>query len=178
MPKIKNIISADEIAEFRDSVKNVKPLVQKRHAPNHKPKPSPKPKIIHDKSEKILADNLFPTVDAEETLNFSSTGLQHKLLRQLKKGQFHIDAELDLHGMNSCQALNALLKFIEQCQKQQFRYVKIIHGKGQRGNNEPVLKNRVNNWLRQLPEVLAFHSAKNFDGGTGALYVLLKLKKN
>jgi len=77
--------------------------------------------------------------------------------------------------MNTAQARLAMAAFITQCQTQRIRHVRIIHGKGfGAAGDAPVLKNRINAWLRQHHDVLAFCSAQHRDGGTGALYVLLR----
>jgi DNA-nicking Smr family endonuclease len=112
------------------------------------------------------------TVSAEQTIHFAKSGLQNKTLRKLRQGQLTPQATLDLHGLTSLQAQQVLLEFIAYCKQRDFRCVRIIHGKGR--VDTPTLKNKVNQWLRQLPAVLAFHSAPRNDGGTGALYVLLR----
>ena len=71
------------------------------------------------------------------------------------------------------EAMLALQRFVSRCKASGLKYVLIIHGKG-RENSEPILKNKLNHWLRELPTVLAFCSALKKDGGTGAMYVLLK----
>ena len=87
----------------------------------------------------------------------------------------HIEAELDLHGLTAERAEPMLATFLAECQQQQIRCVRVIHGKGWGSrDNRPVLKSKVNYWLRQSDAVLAFCSATIEDGGTGALYILLK----
>jgi DNA-nicking Smr family endonuclease len=86
-----------------------------------------------------------------------------------------VAAELDLHGMTSELARSALREFMAECRRRDHRCVRIIHGKGRGSSNRgPVLKGKVNRWLRQRDDVLAFCSARPVDGGTGALYVLLR----
>ena len=108
-------------------------------------------------------------------LSFHRPGIQQKVLRKLRKGEYKIEKELDLHGMTSIQAKKALRQFIEHLRDGRRHCVRIIHGKG-RGSkdNIPVLKNNLNVWLRQFDGILAFCSAKVTDGGTGAVYVLIK----
>lgn len=178
----KTKISEEESNEFRDHVKNVKPLPQSKKVMLSKPSINSKRKPTTEKLPKWELEpiiTIHEPVSAEEVLSFSRGGLQGKTWRQLKQGQFTIDAELDLHGLNSTQAFNALTSFITYCQSQHYRCVSIIHGKGQRHSTAPpVLKNKVNVWLRDMPEVIAFHSAKRLHGGMGAIYVLLKLSKS
>jgi DNA-nicking Smr family endonuclease len=95
------------------------------------------------------------------------------MIRKMQTGQYDTEARLDLHGMTVAEAREALAQFLVQCQHRGIRRVLIIHGKG-RANHTPILKNKLNHWLRQTQDVLAFCSAKSKAGGTGALYVLLK----
>ena len=105
-------------------------------------------------------------------------GLQQRLLRRLRRGQLAIGGELDMHGMTSNTARAALAEFITASREQGVRCVRIVHGKGYgSGTDAPVLKNRLNSWLRQHHDVLAFSSATPQDGGTGALYVLLRTQR-
>ena len=123
-----------------------------------------------------LYDHQDP-VSPEELLFFNRGGLQEKSQRRLRRGQFPIEAELDLHGFTSAEAYQSLIDFIERCQNQDIRHMRIVHGKGHRTQSEhPILKNKLNNWLREHPQVLAFSSATKSDGGAGALYVLLRAK--
>jgi DNA-nicking Smr family endonuclease len=115
------------------------------------------------------------TVTADEDLWFARTGLQQRQLQRLKRGQLPIGAELDMHGMTTAMARAAVVSFIERCREQRIRGVRIIHGKGYSSQGSaPVLKNRLNSWLRQHHDVLAFSSAPIRDGGSGALHVLLR----
>jgi DNA-nicking Smr family endonuclease len=95
----------------------------------------------------------------------------------MRQGKIHIRAELDLHGMTVELAEPTLAQFLNECQQQQVRYARIIHGKGWGSqNNQPVLKGKVNHWLKQSAIVLAFCSAIIKDGGTGAVYILVRQK--
>lgn len=110
---------------------------------------------------------------AEDSLHFARTGLQHKVLKRLKRGQITIEDTLDLHRKTTEEAREITRRFIDHCVQMGKRCVCIIHGKG-RFSDKPILKNFMNQWLRQHPMVLAFYSAQPRHGGTGALYVLLK----
>jgi DNA-nicking Smr family endonuclease len=114
-------------------------------------------------------------LETGEELVYARSGLQHSLLRRLKRGQFSVGAVLDLHGMTVAMAREALGAFLTDTRRAGIRCVRIIHGKG-RGSRfgQPVLKQKLNLWLRQRDEVLAFCSTRPVDGGTGAVYVLLK----
>lgn len=115
------------------------------------------------------------TVAGEEFIFFARPGLQQKTQKQLRQGKISIDDHLDLHGLSIEEARQTLLEFIDFAQKQQIRCIRLVHGKGYRSDTDkPVLKNKVNNWLRQHPGILAFSSTQPRDGGTGAVYILIK----
>ena len=96
-------------------------------------------------------------------------------MRKLARGRFSVQAEIDLHGMTVAEARPRLNDFIDNCVRQNLLCVRIVHGKGLgSGDRGPVLKNSVNAWLRKWDAVLAFVSARQVDGGTGAVYVLLQ----
>ena len=94
-----------------------------------------------------------------QVVAYIGPGLQKKVLRKLRHGFFDIDAELDLHGLNAHEARHRLSEFLTRCVRAEMRCVHIIHGKGYRSpDNRPVLKNKLNLWLRQHDDVLAFCS--------------------
>ena len=172
-------ISNDERTLFREAVSDVRPLRADRLEPD-RPKPPPVPLQREQDDAQVLKDMLSDAVDPAELetgeeLVFARPGLQHNVLRKLRRGQFSIEAELDLHGMTVAQARQALADFLRV---RPGRCVRVIHGKGNSSTGRvPVLKGKVNHWLRQREEVLAFSSARPVDGGTGALYVLLARKR-
>jgi len=145
----------------------------------NKPKPYPKSQAVNVE-ERLNSATEFDVekVGLEDSLSFTSPGLQHNVLKKLRKGQFGLDAEIDLHGLNSNEAKRQLLYFLHDCVKDGCRCVHIVHGKGYRSaDNHPVLKNNLNLWLRQHKDVQAFCSAPPKDGGTGAVFVLLQLSE-
>lgn len=173
-------ISDAERQLFRDRLKDVRPLEQKHHYQAPRPKIKPMARQ-HKADDRPLLDDMFSDdfgpeqVEAGEELLFSRPGLQTRLLRQLRRGQFSSSAELDLHGYTVLEARQAITEFLHDSLRQGDRCVRIVHGKGFGSKQKlPVLKNKVNAWLQQCEEVLAFCSARPVDGGTGALYVLLK----
>jgi DNA-nicking Smr family endonuclease len=172
-------ISEEDSALFRQAVGNIKPLKQDS--------------VVHDKpnnsSQFIIKDEDNHTevqefIDSEydenllergDELFFSRPGIQKQTIRKLRRGQLNIEDELDLHGLTVEQARKELSKFLIECHEQSFRCVRIIHGKGiSSATKKPVIKNKINIWLRQRNDVLAFCSALRNDGGTGAIYCLLK----
>ena len=171
----------DDFTLFRQSVADARPLKQQNtvHHHNHPPlstRVRPQQQNRRRTSEDLLSDEyrVKPVTSADELL-FSRSGLQQRVVKKLRRGQFITRAELDLHGMVVTEARQALLEFIAECNVHHARYARIVHGKGHGSSGRhPVLKNCLNSWLRQIDEVLAFCSAQPRDGGTGAVYLLLK----
>lgn len=115
--------------------------------------------------------------DAQQSIDntYQAPGVQHKVMRKLRRGQLNVEAEIDLHGMNRIMALDELQAFINACRQQGISCIHVIHGKGsQSAGGKAVLKPSVASWLRQMPMVLAYSPCLPRDGGEGALYVLLK----
>ena len=178
-----NEISDEERESFWNEVADVRPLVVEERFEEIKPKPSPKPLHIHDHSdsEEINDNNqLSDPVDlrdaiVDDVLFFARAGIQQKVQKKLRRGELPIEEELDLHGYTVNEAKTAIQDFLYECKRQHIRYIRIIHGKGYRSEQKiPVLKTHVAYWLPQLNDVLAFSSAQSKDGGTGAIYVILK----
>ena len=108
-------------------------------------------------------------------LSFQRAGVRTQVMRRLRRGQYPVEAELDLHGLNQAAARDRLAEFLAVARDSGRRCVRVIHGKGYRsGARGPVLKTAVDLWLRRHLDVMAFSSARAIDGGTGALYVLLR----
>jgi DNA-nicking Smr family endonuclease len=115
------------------------------------------------------------SVTGAEVLSFRRPGVRTQTLRHLRRGLFPVEDQLDLHGLNQSTARDSLAEFIEQSRGAGYRCVRIVHGKGYRsGARGPILKIAVNSWLKRHGDVMAFTSARTIDGGTGALYVLLR----
>lgn len=177
-------MSDDDRALFRQSVADVRPLKQRRcHPTSPRVGAWVRPERYHGEEGALFDDPFSDAYAAEpvgvdESLLFYRDGLQHTILRKLRRGQLPVRAELDLHGLRVEEARATLGDFLQRTQDQSQRCVRIIHGKGHRSaEGKPVLKTQLNYWLRQSREVLAFCSATPADGGTGALYLLLRGKK-
>jgi DNA-nicking Smr family endonuclease len=174
--------SADDIALFRRSVGPVRKIRHDKIVPAGKSTLA-RPRLRTGSDEPPLSDSFSDGFDSgvvtpDETLFFARPGLQQRLLQRLRRGQLPIGAELDLHGMTAAIARTEVVNFIDLCRQQHVRCARIIHGKGYGSENSaPVLKNRINSWLRQHHDVLAFSSATIEDGGSGALYVLLRTRR-
>lgn len=171
----------EDAALFRAAVGPVRRLRSDRHAvrvraPSARPHQS---EADHREAVRGLMSDPFGTSDVQpgDELHFAREGLQHSVLRKLRRGQFRIDAELDLHGMVVDEARRALELFLAEARPGGWRCVRVIHGKGLRSSNRgPVLKSHVAHWLALRDEVLAYCSARPAHGGTGAVYVLLRRK--
>jgi DNA-nicking Smr family endonuclease len=177
--KKNNDIEESDKQLFRDAVRGVKPLPLSNKIIPPPPRPNPK-KRRQEPDEPIEAplsdyENQVP-LSSEDLVEFNRPGIQQKILRNLRGGQYNAEAILDLHGMTVDEARETLYHFLLQCTKKGIVHALIIHGKGRHSGN-PILKNKLNHWLRQLNHVLAFCSAKAKDGRSGAMYVLLKHQK-
>ncbi len=118
-------------------------------------------------------------LEADEQLSYRRAGIGPDVTRRLRRGEWSIQRELDLHGLRTEDAREALAAFIRDAVKAGQRCVRVVHGKGLGSPGKaPVLKSRVQGWLIQKAEVLAFVQAKPAEGGAGALLVLLKASGN
>lgn len=164
---------------FRQAMQEVKPLEQ-NHAPVVKPKPKAKAVFTRADEENVLLEAIESDIqesefESGEVLTYARPGVQKRVMRRLRKGEFKVQRVCDLHGETVATAKVILVDFLKCCQRDEIKCVRIIHGKGKRsGNMGPVIKPKVNRWLRLWDNVVAFHSARIEDGGTGAIYVLLK----
>jgi len=166
---------------FRRETRDVTPLPQQNRRPRFCALPAPLPlQHIHDEQQ-VLIDSMSdwnPWDDGPDTgteIVFLRDGVPRDALKKLRKGHWVIQAELDLHGCNVDQARLAVAHFLLECRKRHIRCIRIIHGKGLGSKNrESVLRGKVPGWLMQRDEVLAFCQAPNVDGGSGALFALLR----
>ena len=164
---------------FRKAVGKIRPVKQDKippHRQRRQPIPEQTLRDAQEVMEHLLSDEYEPAeIETGEELLYTRPGLQHAVIRKLRRGQYAIEAQLDLHGATVIQARESVHTFLTEARAQGKRCVRIIHGKGNSSEGKlPVLKGKVNAWLQQKDEVLAFCSAQPNDGGTGAVYVLLK----
>ena len=172
-----NTVTDNDRQIFRDAVGDVRPLSTDKHHLKPAKKTAPKKRRSSPLNDSPLHyESLqMDEVGMNQAVAYISPGLQKKVLRKLRHGFFDIDAELDLHGLNAHEARHRLSEFLTRCVQAGLHCVHVIHGKGYRSpDNRPVLKNKLNLWLRQHDDVLAFCSSSPDDGGTGAVYVLLR----
>ena len=177
--RVKHEPSEEERQLFRESIKGVKPLRTKKKAPARRTRPAPRARFADAEKRAVLEESLRLDLQdgsamSGEELWYAKAGIQHALMRKLRRGQFSTRAELDLHGLRSEDARAVVAEFLYEAGQRGYRCVRIIHGKGLgSGPRGPVIKQKLGGWLRQRKEVLAFCSARPVDGGSGALYVLL-----
>jgi len=166
---------------FRNSIGDVSPLRPSDRVVPTLPLPLPIPRQHMADEQAALAESLSDEftvdtlLDTDETLSYARPGIGADVLRKLRRGHWVIQGQLDLHGMRRDEAREALGGYLRHAVKRGLRCVRIIHGKGLGSvNREPVLKNKVRNWLVQKEEVMAFCQARADEGGAGAVVVLLK----
>jgi DNA-nicking Smr family endonuclease len=180
---------------FRAAVRDVKPLA-------HTPKPkglaktrprtrvrmsAPAGKSLDEVMPLLPVPSVIPgdgssgasqaagAIGGGDALSYQRAGVRTQVVRRLRRGLIPIEDELDLHGLSQTAARYQLAEFLTYSRSAGRRCVRIVHGKGYRsGARGPVLKAAVDLWLRRHLDVMAFTSARTIDGGTGAVYVLLR----
>jgi len=168
----------DDVDLFREAMQDVAPIKQPDKV---RTQPVRKNIKIRNPETSSNINDVFsdaPVDECPDQLLYTRDGITPVTLKKLRQGKFHIDNSIDLHGMTVDAARNYLLEFLGECETDGSRCIIIVHGKGYSSpEKKPVIKPMVNRWLRATPMVLAFSSALPADGGTGAVYVLLKRNK-
>ena len=168
---------------FGELVGKVRPLVhntiepQRARTPARRrpPEPDVLPATLTPTAPQLLGSDSH---DAAAASDYHRPGLQNSVLRKLRRGQYPVQDELDLHGLTVREAGVRLADFLKSARGQRLSCVRIIHGKGLSSpGKDPVLKPQVARWLRGHEGVLAFTPARRDDGGSGALYVLLRSRR-
>jgi DNA-nicking Smr family endonuclease len=176
---VKPKLDDEDVRLFREAVRDVKPLRTDRDVPTPRRRPA-RARFARLERFAVLDESLHgelvgdPLVASGEELSFRRPGVPENVLRKLRRGEYRVGGELDLHGLTVAQAKEALRGFLAAALARNAGCVRIIHGKGLRsGHRGPVLKSAVSGVLRRTSAVVAFVSARPVDGGTGAVYVLL-----
>lgn len=169
----------DDASAFEEAMRGVV-----RHQPRRVAEPSAPPDARPRQREADEAEALRESLEhtpedvliaAGDILEYRAPGVPEAVFRKLKRGQFRIGDEFDLHGLNLREAKQAVRTFLLESRDADLRCVRVIHGKGLRsGPQGPVLKRSLDGWLRHRSDVLAFTSAKPAHGGAGATLVLLR----
>ncbi len=170
----------DEAEEFRKAMRDVRPLAAPKRAAPPRRRPPPRARFARAEREAVLRESLGPPdpqldIQAGDSLHFRRQGVPETVLRRLRRGDYRIESEIDLHGLTEAEARAQLREFLLEACTRRLRCLRVVHGKGLRsGARGPVLKAAVNAMLRRADPVLAFTSAAMRDGGTGATLVLLR----
>ncbi|BET26133.1 Smr/MutS family protein [Limnobacter thiooxidans] len=174
----------EEANLFKKLVKDVTPLPDINRKLHELEKPAPIAYQRELDDEAVMWESISDEMDVErfletdDKLSYRRNGVGLEALKKLRKGQWVIQAQIDLHGYRSDEARTAVGEFLRSSVKHDIRCVRIIHGKGLGSiGKEPVLKEKVKRWLVQKDEVLAFCQAPPRDGGAGALLVILKARQ-
>jgi len=167
---------------FARSVGPVRPLASKHRQSRPVAAAPPQPVPVQHRLDEqaVMREALSDEFDVEtlletdEALSFRRPGLGPDVVRKLRRGGWRLQGQFDLHGFRREDARQALADFIREAHKNGWRCVRVVHGKGLGSPGKtPVLKGRVQSWLVQKKEVLAFVQARPAEGGAGALVVLL-----
>lgn len=156
----------------------VRPLKQDKVAPFRKPAdPTPKQRLLDNQrvlDELLEESDESASFESGDELKFLRSGHSTRLLKKLRRGDYAIQDELDLHGLVVSEAKQDTHAFVNECARDNVRAVRIVHGKGRNSaGRQPVLKNMLIGWLSKNQHVIAVVSTPANDGGTGAVYVLL-----
>ncbi|MCG9555593.1 DNA endonuclease SmrA [Vibrio sp. Isolate31] len=129
---------------------------------------------LSDDEKDYLSLDYSPMVKPDDVIAYKKDGVQEGVYKKLRLGKYPIQAKLDLHRKTLKDARNEVLSFLRQCLRMDVRTVIVVHGKGERSNPPAMMKSYVTNWLTQINDVQCVHSAQQFHGGTGAVYVMLR----
>jgi DNA-nicking Smr family endonuclease len=165
---------------FRQAMRGVRRLRLDGRQTGAAPRPRPRARFARAERHAVLQESmgrgspLEPVEESGDALLFRRPVISEAIFRRLRGGQYRVDAEIDLHGLTAAMAEPALREFLADALYHRARVLRVVHGKGLRsGNRGPVLKLVASSYLRRIDAVLAFASAREVDGGSGAILVLL-----
>lgn len=174
---------SDEFELFRREMADVKPLENDEAELQSAPKEVTAAQLARrraaerqvEEDTNYLSTEFVDLVEPEDTVWFQRDGVQHGVFKRLKRGDYAIEASLDLHHHTLRQAREALFNFIQLCHRRGVRSAIVVHGMGRHSKPHPaLLKSYVAKWLAQLDPVMAYHSAQRHHGGKGSVYVMLR----
>ncbi len=180
----------DSEALFREAMADVRPLDPRERERREGPSPAaagrpvtpPDAEALAELCDLVAGSAPFDLTQADEHVEGAVVGLDPRLLRRVRAGEFAYQAHLDLHGMTADQARPAVETFLTEAYRGGKRCVLIVHGRGLNSKDQvPVLKSRLTTWLARgqfARLILAFTSARPCDGGAGALYVVLRRQRH
>jgi DNA-nicking Smr family endonuclease len=172
-------VAEDDAALFRDAIGSVRPLAPVE-APVQGPRPPPRPRQRElDERAALEASRstdaaIGPGYDGADPIQYRRPEVSANVLKQLRRAQFAVQDEIDLHQMNAVTAERSLRDFLHEARRHDRRCVRIVHGKGLHSPALPVLRVLVERILAHRNDVLAYASAPPRMGGTGATLVLLR----
>ena len=166
--------------QFSDAVGRVTALPPHERADLQPPRPAPEPFQRQRDEQAALQEALSDEVDVEsllltdDGLSFRRPGVSQDVVARLRRGHWAMQAQIDLHGLRRDEARAQLAAFVRDCTRRGQRCLRVVHGKGHGSpGKQPVLKAKVQRWLAQCDEVIAFAQASGHEGGAGAVIVLL-----
>jgi DNA-nicking Smr family endonuclease len=178
---LKRVRAQAEANIFRSAVADATPLPDPGRVIQRPPRLSPAPRQRQADEREVLDQSLSDEIDIEslletdESLSWRRPGIGADVVKRLRRGQWSIRGQIDLHGLRVDEARLALVEFLVQARRNEWRCLRVIHGKGLGSpSREPVLKGKVMKWLAQREEVMAFCQARPNDGGAGALIALIR----
>lgn len=178
------MIDPDDLAAFRAAVADARPLPKSGRVHLGGQPPAPRPLQHLADEHAALRESLHGPITLQDRLeggdepSYLHAGLASSVLRDLRRGRWVIQDEIDLHGLNREEARTLLAGFLANSLKHGIRCVRVIHGKGLGSpGKQAVLRRLVRGWLMQKSEILAYCQAKPQDGGEGAVIVLLRSQR-
>jgi len=171
---------------FRAAMSDVEPLEQKRVSHERGPAEATPAQLERREAasgnrpqDRATDPNYLTLGEVErlhprDTLAWKKDGVQEEVFRKLRAGKYPIEARLDLHRLTVRESRAELFRFIGLAHAKGWRTVLVSHGRGERSPTPARIKSYVAHWLRQMPEIIAFHSAIQSQGGTGAVYVMVR----
>lgn len=170
----------EELALFRHAMRGVRRLEFDAPATGVPRRVTPRARFTRAERHAVLQESLghasplAPVEESGDALLFQRPEVPSATFRRLRAGQYRVEGEIDLHGLTAAMAVPALREFLADALRHRVRVVRVVHGKGLRsGNRGPVLKQIAGHFLSRVGAVLAFASAREVDGGSGAILVLL-----
>jgi DNA-nicking Smr family endonuclease len=176
----------DDASAFAAAMSGVRPLGSAPRRVGPPPPPAEPPARTMDDdtaallelSEFVAGNGPFDIVDGDEHIEGATVGLDPRIMRRLRQGDYSCASHLDLHGLTRDEARVKLEQFVGDARRRGQRCVLVVHGRGLHSKDQkPVLKEALVAWFGRASlrkQILAFCSARPYDGGTGALYVLLR----
>ncbi|MHA2938669.1 DNA endonuclease SmrA [Vibrio sp. RC27] len=174
-------MSHDDMELFQQMLGDVKPLAQDTTAHIHRSDVTPAQlakraaaTMLSEQDPDYLSLDNAPMLKPDEHFEFKRSGVQDGVYRKLRLGKYPIQARLDLHRRTLTQARDEIVRFLKQCIRMDIRSVVIVHGKGERSTPPALMKSYVSHWMTQIEDIQCAHTAQQFHGGSGALYVMLR----